>query len=151
MAESNWQWLLRKQFEERGTNIRMVWDFYIKFYIAFLALNIAGIGAVVQYVAQRNRTPIIIAFSMHNLLAVGTAVFIYKFTQRLNSDMRTLAEAIREDEGVGKASAEIIFKAPLPLAFARYTSIANSITHIGLIGCWVSLRYIAEVSAKSGC
>lgn len=61
LGESTWNWLLAKQFEERSTNIRTAWDIYIKFYVAFLALNVAGIGAVVQYVEIKSRGPIVYA------------------------------------------------------------------------------------------
>ncbi len=35
--------LLKLQYEEAGKNFRAAWDLYLKFYVAFIALNFTAI------------------------------------------------------------------------------------------------------------
>jgi hypothetical protein len=59
-------WLEHKYFDEVSLQFRTVWDLYIKFYTVFLTVQIAGLGAIVQYVAQSNRILIVLAFILNN-------------------------------------------------------------------------------------
>lgn len=144
MSESPWDNFLGKQFEERNLTIRTAWDIYIKFYVAFLALNIAGIGVVVQYVNLASRGPIVYAFSMHNLLAIGTAYFIWRLTSQLNSEVEQIAEQVRAREDIQLTPTQrVSLRAPVPRNLVLYSSIANAVTHVGLIACWVWLLWSA--------
>jgi len=139
MSESNADWLLRRQFEERGTTVRTLWDIYLRFYAAFLALNVTGIGVVVATLEDPlDRWPIAIAFALHNLLTVGSVWFITNNSRELIVEMEDLAKALGSD-----SKAEMLpgaaLKAPLPLKVIRYTGPANMITHIGFMIIWVLL------------
>jgi hypothetical protein len=139
---SAWDTLLCKQIEERNLTIRTAWDIYIKFYVAFLTLNVAGIGVVVQYVQLPSRGPIVYAFSMHNLLAIGTTYFIWRLTKQLNAEVEEIAEQVRAREGIELTQAQrVSLRAPTPRNLVLYSAIANAITHVGLIACWIWLLW----------
>ena len=65
---------LRAQYQEIGTFFRTVWDFYLKFYIAFMTLNFTALGLVIQYMDPKHRGPVVISFVVQNLLAAATAI-----------------------------------------------------------------------------
>jgi uncharacterized membrane protein YqjE len=149
-GESPWDTFLVKQFEERNLTIRTAWDIYIKFYVAFLTLNVAGIGVVVQYVQLPSRGPIVYAFAMHNLLAIGTAFFIWRLTKQLNTEVEEIAEQLRDREGVNLNRRQLVaLRAPTPRNLVLYSAIGNAITHVGLIACWIWLLWSAAPLPKS--
>jgi hypothetical protein len=144
VSDSAWDTFLFKQFEERNLTIRTAWDIYIKFYVAFLTLNVAGIGVVVQSVQLPSRGPIVYAFAMHNLLAIGTAVFIWRLTKQLNAEVEEIAEQIRTRESISLLKNQrVSLQAPTPRNLVLYSAIGNAITHIGLIACWIWLLWSA--------
>ena len=140
-------WVLRKQYEERVATFRTAWDLYIKFYTAFLAMNVAGLGVAVQYIEQQRRWPIVTAFVCQNVLTCATSVAIALYSRALSKHLASFVQAalVDCDPRVQKFAAGT----PIPGVLAAWSGWANAIASLALSGCWIAVPWIEGVLKKT--
>lgn len=145
MKENNVTWLLRKQYEEYMLQLRTTWDLYLKFYTVFLTINVIGLGATVQHITQANRWPVVLAFIVQNLVSSITAIrvgFSAKTTQHDIQEVSNAMVHIDESKNDYDSLKEVATKSPIQTNLALWAGIANFISHITLIICWLAVLWI---------
>lgn len=145
MAESNRSWLAREVYKEQVAMFKTAWDIYIKFHTVFITVNVAALAATVQYIKPENRWPMVIAFVVQNLVSLGTAVAMSRFSRNCATRTHEAAcEIVRHEAGSDSASpAELrLWSSPVPATLGSWSGIANGIGYLSLIGCWVATMFI---------
>ena len=141
MAESSEQpgmWLVKKYFEEWSVYFRTVWQLYISFYVAFLAMNSAAIGLTVQYVTStQGKMVIAIVFIFQNTLAAMTAAFISRYCASVATQIQSInaCQDFKLDALDGSAK-EVLRRNPVPVELAQWGLRANIVGHIVFIALW---------------
>jgi hypothetical protein len=137
-------WLAKKTYDELSLQFRTVWDIYIKWYTVFLSVNVLALGAVVQYVHQENRWIIVLSFVIQNVLGLGTAVMIARFSAATASRIETVIRCIVSPEIVDGVPRELR-DSPIPGKLGAWSGYANAIGNAALIAGWIALPFIPTV------
>jgi hypothetical protein len=129
--------LLKIQYSEVGTQFRTVWDLYLKFYIAFMALNFTALGLVVQYMDRHHRGPIVVCFSIQNILSAATACGVGVYSRLAARQQQAIIDAhlAPERREIGQP---LEFQSPVPSQLASWGSSANALSQFLFIGCWIA-------------
>jgi len=139
--------LLRTQYQEIGTNFRTVWDFYLKFYIAFMALNFTALGLVIQHMSQDRRWPMILSFALQNILSAGTAIGVALYSQHATNQQQRIIDVFRTDS-MSQAETPPEFQSPIPTKLAKWGAYANALSQFLFIVCWVVAWFVGDVKAR---
>ena len=124
-------WMAKKKYDEINQYCRSCWELYLKFYTVFLTMNVAGLGLVVQYIDMDRRWPIVAAFAIQNTLSAITAVSMGLYSRSAASQLIALCRKITGvTEFVAPAS-------PVPAQLMWWAGLANAISSITLVLCWV--------------
>jgi hypothetical protein len=142
--EERQQAFLQAQYQEVGINFRAVWDFYIKFYIAFIALNFTALGLVIQYMDQPHRWPVVLCFCIQNLLAAGTAWGVGAYSQQAADQQQAILGTCLKNSQLQSDPAPA-FQSPIPAKLAIWSGHANALSQFLFMVCWIMALFIKEV------
>ena len=95
-----------------------VWSIYIKFWTAFLALNMVAVGLVVEKVAK-GKPLICLAFAVQNLLAILTAVGVAIYSNSVCKELESPLSTVR--------------------TLGVWGGVANGLSGIALILVWIAV------------
>jgi len=133
--------LIQKKYEIQNQNFQKAWDFYLKFYMAWLTVNMAGLGLVQKFLVDKSSPdahwPIAIAFIIMNLMTIGTSIFMGKYTTTCAVELRQMLEVMLEVIGSGLTSEFDVSKPPFPVKSAIWAAAGNAAGLFALIGCWI--------------
>jgi len=139
MSESNTDWLAKKHFDELSLQLRSVWDLYLKFYTVFLTFNILALAAVVQHIARDNRTIIVVALVLQNLLSGITAVCIGCFSKDSARRLEDVTLYLLREAPENSQRPPFSNHSPIPGRLGFWSGVANAVSHLTLIGCWIAV------------
>lgn len=102
-----------------------VWDIYIKFYTAFLTVNLVALGLVVEKVKQeRARKFICVGFMIQNLFSLITASGMAMYSNQVAHAFLNAPEIA-------------VLAASRPLGV--WGGIGNALSHVLFIGLWAAV------------
>ena len=139
---SNTRWLHKTYYLETLKVYARVWDIYIKFYTVFLTANVVGIGLVAKDI-HGNRMPIIVSFSILNFILIGTSVWMARYSTDTDKKLREVGNYLMALDSVEGTGAGVIKDSPVALRLSQWAGYANCAASACMIGCWISLKYIA--------
>ena len=123
---------------EKSRAFRTAWELYMKFHTVFLTVNLAALGATIQYVKQPNeRLPIIVAFALQNLLFCVTSFGMGMYSRSFVAQHEKLLGKIADEAGLSDSKGETI-----PPWLALWSGCSNGLGGLLLIGCWVACYFI---------
>ena len=89
----NTVWLQRTYYEETVKVFIHAWDLYVKFYTVFMTFNVTGLILAEHYIINpKQRSPVVVAFVVQNLLTLGTSFGIAMYTKETQKKLSTVAE-----------------------------------------------------------
>ena len=135
-SNSEWSWLIRRQLDDLGMQVRTVWDLYLKWYTVFLTANVAGLALTVQYVHPEHRKPVVWAFILQNFISSFTALSVGIFSERSARRATELAAEIILPEMCSAKDRKLILKSTIPGRLGLWSGIANLLSHAAMILCW---------------
>ena len=144
MNEKVHLWLRKKRYEELNTNFRTIWDLYIKFYTVCLTFNVAGLGLTTQWIEQKNRWPVVIVFTLLNIITSITSAMMAKHSEKISLDIESTAKFIcLQEEGAPLSfdKEDKVLKSPVPHSLAKYAGYANFFACLLLASCWIALLF----------
>ena len=132
--------LLEKQYTELGVNFRTVWDYYLKFYIAFMALNFTALGLLIQYIDRDKRLWIVVSFGVQNILSAISALAVGAYGRRVAHQQQAIINACRErpEDGASSTPDELPFQTPVPAKLASWGASANAVSQLLFLLCWIA-------------
>ena len=134
--------LLKAQYEQVGTNLRTIWDIYIKFYTVFITVNFTALGLVIQYVDTDQRIVLVSSFVIQNLFSAATAVGMSAYSRFASDQQQAIINAHSIVDGTDTKSHPLAYLAPIPTKLTYWGGIANGLSHLLFIACWVASLYI---------
>lgn len=130
-------WLNQKCVELLGDQYKTVWDVYIKFYTAYLAMQIVAIGATLQFIQDGDAKGLIaIVFIAQNALSGFTAIAISCYSWSVHRRGLRLSRALLALDGAGESSVKQPLSLPLATRLGIVAGIANAISHLLYAVCW---------------
>lgn len=136
--------ILKSQYSEIGIMFRTVWDFYLKFYVAFMALNFTALGLVIQYMDRRHRWPLVVSFGIQNILSAMTALGVGAYSRHAAKQQKSIIDACLMSDGEHDLDS-IKYQTPVPSQLASWGSSANALSQLLFIACWVASLYVGEI------
>lgn len=133
---SDERWLYEKYFDEYSLQLRTSWDLYIKFYTAFLTMNIAALGLTVQYIETDRRWPLVLLFVLQNFTSLLTAINMSYFTRRTEENIKALTLEIAR-KPIHKFS--ILSRSPVPGDLGFWAGWGNAFGLVMFIFCWLAV------------
>ena len=139
----NATWLPKTYYHETLKIYAHVWDLYIKFYTVFLTANVLGLGLAVEHIPiAAHRWPIIAAFSIQNLITMGTSLGVARYSSETDIKLRKVAVYLAGSHSAERPLADAVKGSPIPVKLSKWAGLANCIASAIMIGCWIALRYI---------
>ena len=137
-AAAKLDWLLKWQVEDLGTHFRAVWDLYIKFYTAFLTVNVSALTLTVQFIDVAKRGPIIFTFAILNLAEFVTALLLGWYSKSVAKRQKRIScELLSIDHETGKLNH--LTDSAIPGNLASWSAYIGALSHILLMICWALL------------
>ena len=138
--------MILKRYETQNSNFQKVWDFYIKFYTAWLTINLLGLALVVQHIDVSNRWPVVAAFIIQNLLTSVTGFMVSRYSKDCSKELKnTYNQALREVTN-SEDEFDDLKKSPVPEKIAVWGGIANGLACIFLAMCWLAINFIPKAN-----
>ena len=130
--------LIERHYEQLGTNFRAVWDFYMKYHIAFLLLNLTSLALVVELVQVGHRKLIVSAFVFQNLISAMTAVGIALYSAHCSKHQDAMVKLLGSKEGYTEELKSFALSSVIPEKLASWAGYANAAAHLVFIACWIA-------------
>jgi len=134
--------VILKRYDTQNSNFQKVWDFYIKFYTAWLTINLIGLGLVVEHVEPASRWPLVVAFVVQNFLTAGTSFLVKNYSVKCSNELEQVySVAVKEVSKTNDDLSEIV-KSPVPAQLAVWGGFANGVACFGLTTCWLAVLFL---------
>jgi hypothetical protein len=129
---------------------RMVWDIYIKFYTAFIVVNMTGLGLVAEKIERLETKRVIMwAFIFQNVLSGLTALAIAAYSHDVDDRMSKLltarvamAQAATPEtpsEQAARPYAPLLVRSTVPGPLGVWGGAANALGHVFFVVCWIAV------------
>jgi len=139
--------LLELQYTAGAMMFQTVWDLYLKFYVAFMALNFTALGLMVQYIGDHNkRLIIVISFGVQNLLSAITALSISTYGKKVAEQQKALIDFViplKEQSALGLAADTTV-----PHKLGSWGARSNALSHILFMACWIAAMFVEPPAPK---
>jgi hypothetical protein len=134
-------WLYRTYYQETLKVYARVWDIYIKFYTVFLTANVLGLGLVAEHI-HVHRWPITVAFSVQNLITIGTSIGMARYSVETDKRLRQVADYIAKSDSAPPSIPEVVKGSPVATGLSQWAGYANCAATACLIFCWIAVNFI---------
>jgi len=147
----NFDAILKTQYEQVGTNFRAVWDLYLKFYTVFMTLNFTALGIAIQYINKDQRSPLVYAFILQNALGAMTAIGVALYSRRAADQQKAIINlGIEATAYSQELKAHLALGTPIPRTLTVWAGVANALSHLLFIACWIASFTIELKTPPSG-
>jgi hypothetical protein len=118
-----------------------VWDIYIKFYTVFMTANVLGLGLVAERIHE-HKWPIALAFSIQNLITMGTSIGVARYSRDTDRRLTSIANHLMASGSAQGAADEVIKGSPVATKLSQWAGYANCVASTCMIGCWIAITLI---------
>jgi hypothetical protein len=140
MTASNRDWLGQKALDECSVQFRTVWDIYIKWYTVFLTFNILALGVTTEHLKGRSVQVVAMVFVAENIISLFTGIQIARFSAATKKQASAIAKWIASSDAPPLSMPpDDVLDCPIPGALGRWSGLANSLSHLFLIACWIAI------------